>query len=139
MVISCGYYWSIPLFKDDAITVKGFFQILSLKRVKRGMDIRFEIPLSKNIQNFFWCILGWSLEISYFELIQYGGFNEIDKNTEECRKLLGDLRVKLMDWIDVSSYKFNGFGVTFDSDERHQRRIGRKKIKLECHQFNNNI
>ncbi len=121
--------------KDDAITVKGFSRILQLKWVKRGMDLRFEIPLSKEILNFLLIYFKDEehLDISYFELIQYGGFNEMDENTEECRKLLGDLRVKLVDWIGVSSYKFNGFGVTFDSDERHQRRIGRKKIKLECH------
>ncbi len=38
--------------KDDAITVTGFSWILSQKWVKRGMDIKFEIPLSKEILNF---------------------------------------------------------------------------------------
>ncbi len=121
--------------KDDAITVKGFSRILGLKWVQRGKDLRFEIPMSKEILNFLLIYFKDEehLDISFFELIQYGSFNEVDENTEECRKLLGDLRVKLMDWNGVSSYKFNGFGLTFDSDERHQRRIGRKKIKLECH------
>ncbi len=121
--------------KDDAITVKGFSRILGLKWVQRGKDLRFEIPMSKEILNFLLIYFKDEehLDISFFELIQYGSFNEVDENTEECRKLLGDLRVKLLDWVGVSSYKFNGFGLTFDSDERHQRRIGRKKIKLECH------
>ncbi len=121
--------------KDDAITVKGFSQILGLKWVQRGKDLRFEIPMSKEILNFLLIYFKDEehLDISFFELIQYGSFNEVDENTEECRKLLGDLRVKLLDWVGVSSYKFNGFGLTFDTDERHQRRIGRKKIKLECH------
>lgn len=121
--------------KDDAITVKGFSRILGLKWVQKGMDLRFEIPMSKEILNFLLIYFKDEehLDISFFELIQYGSFNEVDENTEECRKLLGDLRVKLLDWVGVSSYKFNGFGLTFDSDERHQRRIGRKKIKLECH------
>ncbi|KAL7463461.1 hypothetical protein ACHAXS_003830 [Conticribra weissflogii] len=49
----------------------------------------------------------------------------MDKNTEECRKLLGDLRVNLVDWIGVSSYKFDGFGVTFVSDESFENMLAK--------------
>ena len=106
--------------KDDAITVTGLSQILSVKWVKRGMDIKFEIPLSKEILIF---LLEYfkdeeHLDISFFELIQYPNPNKIDENSEECRKLLGDLREKLKKLVGISNYKFDGFGVTFDSDER---------------------
>ncbi len=113
--------------KDDAITFKGFSRILRLNWNQRDLTLRFEIPLSKEILNFLLIYFKdeEDLDISYFELIQYGGFNEMDKNTEECRKLLGDLRVNLVDWIGVSSYKFNGFGVTFDSDERFENMLAK--------------
>ncbi len=63
--------------KNDSITFTGFVEILNSKWVKRGMSLVFEIPLSKELLNF-------SLEyfkdevhmdISYFELIKYQGFN----------------------------------------------------------------
>ncbi len=116
--------------KDDAITVTGFSQILSQEWVKRGMDIKFEIPLSKEILNFLseYFKDEEHLDMSYFELIQYQGSNEIDENTEECKELLGDLREKLITWRVVSSYKFDGFGVTFDSEDRETRKE-KKKIK----------
>ncbi len=116
--------------KDDAITVTGFSQILSQEWVKRGMDIKFEIPLSKEILNFLseYFKDEEHLDMSYFELIQYQGSNEIDENTEECKELLGDLREKLITWRVVSSYNFDGFGVTFDSEDRETRKE-KKKIK----------
>ena len=116
--------------KDDAITVTGFSRILSQERVKRGMDIKFEIPLSKEILNFLleYFMDEEHLDMSYFELIQYQGSDEIDENTEECKELLGNLREKLIKWRSVSSYKFDGFGVTFDSEDRETRKE-KKKIK----------
>lgn len=116
--------------KDDAITVTGFSCILSQEWMKRGMDIKFEIPLSKEILNF---LLEYfkdeeHLDMSYFELKQYQGSDEIDEKTEECRELLGDLREILINWRGVSSYKFDGFGVTFDSEDRETMQK-KKKIK----------
>ncbi len=112
--------------KDDAITVTGVSWILS----QEWMNINFEIPLSKKILNF---LLEYfqdeeHMDISYFELIQYQGSNEIDGNTEECKELLGDLREKLINCRGVLSYKFDGFGVTFDSEDRETRK-DKKKIK----------
>ncbi len=94
------------------------------------MDIKFEIPLSEEILNFLLEYLqdGEHLDMSYFKLIQYQGSNQLDENTEECKELLGDLREKLINWRGVSSYKFDGFGVTFDSEDSETRKE-KKKIK----------
>ncbi len=126
--------------KDDAITFTGFSKILKSQWVKRGMNFRFEIPLSKEILIFLLEYFKYEehLDISCFELIQYQGYNEIDVNTEECRKLMGNLRGNLIDWIGTLEYKLNGFDVIFDSDEMVERKIGRKQLKYICNQMNNN-
>lgn len=110
--------------KDDTITDLGIAYILRTRFVKTSNFLKFEIPLSKELFKF---LLQYfedddNLDISYFELVQYPETlkcNETDAN-KECTELMCQLRDMLEECYWIKEYKFDGFGVTFDSKTRNE-------------------